>query len=304
MYFVIDIGSNTIRAVVFSVEKDDIRPVLNKKYSAGLAGYIDKDDRLNEEGIALCLDILREISMIIAAFSFDGVFPFATASLRNITNSEEVVSRIKKETGLSVTILSGEEEAYFDYYGAVQGVEDASGILVDIGGGSTEIVVYNHKEPLVTKSLPIGSLNQYNQFVHGLLPTQAEIKSIQKETEKYLSQLSVHRRAISSEVLCGVGGTARAAQKLYNRIYHLDKEHCFYERCFLKKVLGMKWEEKKLMETILRNAPERIHTMLPGMAILYTVAQHFDRKKIMTSSHGVREGYLRYQLEKAGILNA
>ena len=66
----------------------------------------------------------------------------------------------------------------------------------------------------------------------------------------------------------------------------------------------MKWEEKKLMRYILKTAPERIHTLLPGMAILYTVAQHFGTKKIVTSSHGVREGYLRYQLEKEGVLDA
>lgn len=304
MYLVIDIGSNTIRAVVFCVEKGEILPVLNKKYSAGLAGYIDKDGMLSGEGVDLCLDILNEIRITIDAFSFDGVFPFATASLRNVANSEEVLRAVREETGLEVTVLSGEEEAYFDYYGAVRGSGQRGGILTDIGGGSTEIVVYSHREPQLTESLHIGSLNLYNQFVQGLIPTPDEIKRIQEETRKHLSRLSVQSTLSSPEVLCGVGGTARAALKLYNTIYHIDKKNNVYERCFLKKVLAMKWEEKKLMRYILKTAPERIHTLLPGMAILYTVAQHFGTKKIVTSSHGVREGYLRYQLEKEGVLDA
>ena len=97
MYLVIDIGSNTIRAVVFCVEKGEILPVLNKKYSAGLAGYIDKDGMLSGEGVDLCLDILNEIRITIDAFSFDGVFPFATASLRNVANSEEVLRAVREE---------------------------------------------------------------------------------------------------------------------------------------------------------------------------------------------------------------
>ena len=67
MYLVIDIGSNTIRAVVFHLEGKTLIPVLNKKYSAGLAGYVQADGALSRAGIELCLDVLSEICTLIEA---------------------------------------------------------------------------------------------------------------------------------------------------------------------------------------------------------------------------------------------
>ena len=304
MYLVIDIGSNTIRAVVFRAEAGRLIPVLNKKYSAGLANYISKDGQMSQEGIDICIDALSEIKILINAFSFDGVYPFATASLRNITNTDEVLDIIKKECGMDVKVLSGKQEAFFDYYGSVQECAANHGILADIGGGSTEIVLYSQGEPLLTESLHIGSLNMYTRFVSGIVPSKAEIKEMQEEIKKYFDTLSINQDMKEADEIRGVGGTARAALKLYNSIYHIDKSNTVYEKCFLKKVLAARWEEKEMTRYILKTAPERIHTLIPGLVILYTAAEYFNVKKIVTGSHGVREGYLYYTLKKEGLLHA
>ena len=291
MYFVIDIGSNTIRAVVFRLDGNKLIPVLNKKYSAGLAGYVDEDDLMSEEGILLCLDILGEIKIIIDAFDFDGVYPFATASLRNVKNSREIVERIEKETGLTVKVLTGNEEAYFDYYGTVQSIPSEKGILADIGGGSTEIVLYHDSEALVGESLNFGSLTMYNRFVDGLIPTKKEIKAIQEEATSQLEKLHFRPLSPSMRTLCGVGGTARAALKLYNLVTHQEKGNDVYPVEFLSDLLSRQWEEEKMTKLILKTSPDRIHTLIPGMAILSAIGEFFHAEKVITSSHGVREGY-------------
>ncbi|MFQ9893677.1 MAG: hypothetical protein ACLRWH_11060 [Emergencia sp.] len=305
MYLVIDIGSNTIRVVVFRLKEGMLIPVLNKKYSAGLAGYITKSGAMGREGIERCVDILAEIREIIDAFSFDGIYPFATASLRNITNSQKVLEEIEARTGLSVRLLTGKEEAYYDYYGAVQDLGNDQGILIDIGGGSTEVVVYRNGKPLSAESLHIGSLNLFNRYVSGLLPDAKEIKNIQQEVKGQLGMLDLDGLLDKEErpLICGVGGTARAALNLYNAVFHLEKGNRIYERSFLKQVLTSEWEDSNLTRLILKTAPERIHTLLPGIAVLYTAAKFFHGKRIITSSHGVREGYLYEQLEKAGVLH-
>lgn len=304
MYLVIDIGSNTIRAVVFRVESGKLIPVLNKKYSAGLANYIGRDGKMSQEGIYLCLDVLSEIRMIVDVFAFDGVYPFATASLRNITNTDEVLELIKKKCGLNVKVLSGKQEAFFDYYGSIQECRSKGGILADIGGGSTEMVLYSEGEALMTESIHIGSLNMYNRFVSGIVPTKDEIKAIQKEAVKHFETLTIDQRYDGMEEIRAVGGTARAALKLYHSIYRLDKGNDVYERSFLKKILSIRWEEKENINLILRNSPERVHTLIPGMTILYTAALYYDIKKIITGTNGVREGYLCYILKKEGLLDA
>ena len=95
MYLVIDIGSNTIRAVVFHLEGEKLTPVLNKKYSAGLAGYVQPDGTLSREGIDLCIDILSEIRILIDTFNFNGEFSGAQGKILHfmLAQSEDVFQR-------------------------------------------------------------------------------------------------------------------------------------------------------------------------------------------------------------------
>lgn len=120
MYGVIDIGSNTIRLMVYRVEDGAIHPVLNKKYATGLVGYINSKGRMSKEGIRKAVEILSELRAVTQQIRLREIFPFATASLRNITNTEEVLQAIQEASGFSVRVLSGQEEATFDYYGAIQ----------------------------------------------------------------------------------------------------------------------------------------------------------------------------------------
>ena len=135
MYAVIDIGSNTIRLVLYKIENNQIKSLLNKKSPAGLAGYINKDHCLKKSGIRKAVAVLSEFKEILDHMTIQEVFPFATASLRNINNAPEVLEAIRENCGFEVRILSGEEEAIFDYYGALQAMEMDKGLLTDIGGG-------------------------------------------------------------------------------------------------------------------------------------------------------------------------
>lgn len=306
MYLVIDIGSNTIRAVVFHLEGEKLTPVLNKKYSAGLAGYVQPDGTLSREGLDLCIDILSEIRILIDTFNFNGIYPFATASLRNISNSSQVLEEIQERCGLQIQVLTGKEEAFFDYYGASCQLTNIDGVLVDIGGGSTEILIYKNGKPQAAESINIGSLNLYNNYVKELLPTREEIKEISLDVKKQVSALGFEeydKKRDKRPVICAVGGSARAALKLYNSLYQKEKNNASYKRYFLKSLLTSRYEKEQLTQLILKTAPERIHTLLPGVVVLYTVSKYFGGKDIVTSSCGVREGYLYYQLQKAGVLN-
>ena len=306
MYLVIDIGSNTIRAVVFHISGGRPLPVMNRKYSAGLAGYVNEDGSMSRQGIELCADSLSEIRIAADSFSFDGIFPFATASLRNITNSKEVIEEINQRCGFQIQLLTGKEEAFFDYYGASQTMESGEGILIDIGGGSTEIVSYKDGLARASESVPIGSLNLYNEHVEKIIPTREELHEICLTAKRQLQTLPFAQFKDSKEerpVICAVGGTARAALKLYNVLYEKERSNDVYKRCFLKDLLDFKWEKKQISQLILKVAPERIHTLLPGAAVLYTAAKYFGGKEIITCPYGVREGYIQYQLEKAGVLN-
>ena len=96
----------------------------------------------------------------------------STASLRNISNSQAAVSEIEDRTGLAINLLSGAQEAEYDFVGAARTIDLKSGLLVDIGGGSTELVMYNNMQIQNSISLPIGSLSMYTKFVKHLFPNK------------------------------------------------------------------------------------------------------------------------------------
>lgn len=143
IYGIIDLGSNTIRLSFYKYENGEIILLLNKKTMAGIAGYV-KDGRLSKEGIKIACDVLKQYKEIINNFGLEKVFAFATASLRNISNTDEAVTEIKEITGFTVDIVLGEVEAIYDFIGASKALDIKEGIVFDIGGGSTEILMYKN----------------------------------------------------------------------------------------------------------------------------------------------------------------
>lgn len=113
---------------------------------------------MSQEGIHRLCGVLIECRMLLSQFEMERSFVFATASLRNIQNTREAVDQIFLMTGFSVDVISGQAEAYLDYYGVMVEAPLENGLLFDIGGGSTELVTMAHDGPGVIESLPIGSL--------------------------------------------------------------------------------------------------------------------------------------------------
>lgn len=304
MYCVIDIGSNTIRLVICRVENGVIRPILSNKHTAGLAGYVDKKNFMSPEGVQKLISVLREFQGVLDILPDCPVYPFATASLRNIVNTEQVLETVRRETGFTIQVLSGYEEAMLDYRGAIRHVGEDAGLLVDIGGGSTELVFFKDASVLAAHSIPLGSLNLYSRFVSsGILPNKKELRAMQEEVRRVLEDSMPPAREYVAQPLCGVGGTARGTLALFQSMRKDGGDEPIYETRFLDKVLDLAEENpQKLLRRILKIAPDRVHTLVPGVVILNSVAKLYGSHTAVTSPYGVREGYLSYMLEKEGIL--
>jgi len=288
---IIDLGSNTIRLSIYQCENMAARLLLNKKITAGLSGYVEGGE-LSLKGINKACSVLSDFENILSNFNIQNAHVFATASLRNIGNTEEAVSIIRDKTGFSVDVLSGEEEARLDYVGAAHAVSLEKGLLVDIGGGSTELVTFQNEEILKAVSMPVGCLNLFLKHVPFLLPTSGSIKEMKRNILAELKKADFFEEKKQS-VICGVGGTIRAAGKLYNDIYELSGENMVMESDKLGKMLALyKNNGKDILHRILQIAPERIHTILPGMMILNAIAKSSKSREIVISGCGVREGYL------------
>ncbi len=289
---IIDLGSNTIRLCIYEYQDSQLRTLLEKKKMAGLANYI-KNEKLSSSGVERACEILKDFSSILKNFQVAeaDTHIFATASLRNIVNTKEVIAAIKENTGYEVELLSGEEEATLDFIGATRSFSGEHGILVDIGGGSTELVPFTGREIQVATSMPIGSLNLYVKYVKKIIPKEEERKTIRQVVMENLEALEIDKQAYP--VICGVGGTIRAAAKLSNHMFGLPKNNTVLEAFHIKKILeALHNSHKTTLTPVLQNIPDRVHTIIPGLIIVDTIMDYFYCENINVSKFGIREGYL------------
>ena len=292
-YALIDMGSNTIHMCVYEVIGTRSTKLFQKKIAAGIASYVE-DGNLSENGIKAAVDALRAFNQILNVLEIIDVDVFATASLRNIDNQEEVLRKITLATGRRVEIVSGSQVGIFGYYGLVQEIHPEKGYLVDIGGGSTEITAFSQKGPMNSVSYPIGCLNIYKQNVNGhVIPTQKERTAISASISHAFEDVSYSERLGKRPTLYAVGGSARAVKRLCNYYFGNDEDNTKLKRKQvreLRKYLEKKGQDR--IDLLIRYCPDRFHTIIPGMMILEALSERMCADSIEVASSGVREGYL------------
>lgn len=290
-YAVVDMGSNSMRLSVYDAhENGEFELIFSEKKMAGLANYIEFGS-LSRKGIEVACEILQSFQWILRHFSINDMHVFATASLRNIKNTNEAVEDIFARTDIRVDVLSGEEEAELGYYGALTNCSEEIGAMFDIGGGSTEVTSIKDKEIQLAESVGIGSLNLFNKFVSKLWPDKAEMKQIREYTASALDTINLPQE--KSACVGGIGGTARAALKISNFYFDRPEANRFIYLDELKEISGVLTARKgSARKLILKNCPDRVHTILPGIIIMTTLCRRICSEKIFVSKYGVREGYL------------
>lgn len=287
---IIDIGSNSIRLTLYETEDQSFKILFREKIMAGLAGYVE-DGKLSAEGIECACKGLLTFQNILKTLKIEHICVFATASLRNISNTQQALSVIRAATGYSVEVISGEKEALLGYAGAMKELHCASGAFLDIGGASTEIVTFDEGIPMDLASFPIGSLSLYRRCVKKILPGKGSLRRLH---EVIADTIDVRENIRAPRpLLIGVGGTARAALRLVQYYYKSSEECRSMTGEQLDNLCAFLCSGKKdASDLLLRLEAERIHTLIPGVLILQHVFHLFRAEQLVISKYGVREGYL------------
>ena len=259
-YALIDMGSNSIRLTVYDVTQTNFKILFKEKIMAGLAGYVE-NGYLTQDGIDCACQSLREFQNTLKLLQIEHLAVFATASLRNITNTSHAVEQIRCATGIAVEILTGEAEAEYGFQGATCDIKIAGGLFADVGGASSELALFTGQQVEKAGSVPVGSLKLYRDCVKKILPGRASLRLCRKRFG-----LSEDCRTFTREQLDA-----------------LAKELCR--------------GDKAAADLILRYEPERIHTLVPGVMVLQYLADRYGVKDITVSHYGVREGYLRRKIQ-------
>lgn len=299
-YFgIIDLGSNSIRLVIYEVKDDtrppftkkDFRSIINEKKIAGLSAYV-QDGVFSRAGIDKAVDVLSEHLRRARNFDCRQTRVFATAVLRNCANSEEATSSISKQIGLPIEILSAYDEAHLGFVGATCDRNIERGTLIDIGGGSTELTAVEDGVDSCGVSLGQGSVSSYAQFVNMILPTRDEMIAIEDAFRSRLRELGDLAPYRATRIY-GVGGSTRAAGKMYGTAFGTGKRADVLELHQLDALLALLARDPHTFAHLaVKAAPDRLHTLAPGCLIAITLMRELGASSLEICKYGVREGYL------------
>lgn len=234
---VIDIGSNSIRLTLYAVEGRNFNILFREKIMAGLAGYVERG-ALSGEGVARAKSALLEFKRTLELLDIHRVAVIATASLRNVTNTDQAVRELQQATGFPVTVLSGQQEARLGYAGAMEELHLKSGVFVDVGGASTEVVAFQAARWWTRASFAVGSLSLYRTCVKKILPGPGSLERIRHTLRREMDEKGLDPKEKRSP-LVGVGGTARAVLKLARQRFDLDGDCRTVTRAQLEELVNL-----------------------------------------------------------------
>ncbi|MDY5510062.1 Ppx/GppA phosphatase family protein [Dysosmobacter sp.] len=295
-YALIDMGSNSIRLTVYDVDQTAFKILFREKIMAGLAGYVEHG-RLSGDGIECACQSLREFRQTLDLLQIGNLAVFATASLRNISNTAQAVEQIFRATGIPVEVLSGEAEAEYGFQGATCDIRIADGLFADVGGASAELVLFGGGQVRKAASVPVGSLKLYRECVKKILPGKESRRRIEAAVRTAFEGDDLRDFPRRAHLVC-VGGTARASLRLCRRLFGLPEDSRTFTRSQLEALdRQLRGTGKDTADLILRCEPERIHTLVPGVMVLRFLAERYGVEDITVSHYGVREGYLRRKIQ-------
>lgn len=298
-YGVIDLGSNSIRLVVYEIKDDrkrsytnkDFKSLINDKVMAGLSAFAI-DDVFTETGIHRAIGVLKGHLKRAQYFNCKRIDVFATAVLRNVANSSAAIAAIEEGIKMPITLLSAHDEAHLGFVGATCDRMIECGTLVDIGGGSTELTRVARGHDHDNTSIGQGSLSSYTAFVHTILPTPTEMETIADTFRERLMQLP-QPQAYRATVFYGIGGSVRATAKMHAQIHGryvrpkvmtIDEIRTIIDHCRIDPPI--------FAHDVLKASADRIHTLVPGCLILKTLLEELGGERVEICKYGVREGYL------------
>ncbi|MCW2788231.1 MAG: exopolyphosphatase, partial [Aeromicrobium sp.] len=201
----IDCGTNSIRLLISDIDADDKTDLLREMRIVRLGAGVDETGHLSRAAIDRTLSATREYAELIAMFGVTDVRFCATSAMRDADNGADLEDAVEEILGVRPVVLAGLDEARASFLGATRGLDQDRTLVLDIGGGSTEIVVGTGEEIEWSVSLDIGSVRLTERFLAGDPAPVNEVTACMDHLDKVLTPVVSQIRPVSAIV--GVAGT-------------------------------------------------------------------------------------------------
>jgi exopolyphosphatase / guanosine-5'-triphosphate,3'-diphosphate pyrophosphatase len=291
---VVDIGSNSVRLVVYDGLRRSPTPVFNEKILCGLGKGIAITGKLDATAMVRATAALKRFRALAKQIGCHEVYAVATAAAREASNGPEFIEQAEKSLGAGIDILTGKEEARYAALGVIAGIPEADGVVGDLGGGSLELIDVKDSKLFDGVTLPLGPLRLIDM-------SGDNMGRARKLVDEYLNDAKV-LDALKGRSFYAVGGTWRNLARLHlaHAGYPLHVLHQYVmtraqARSIAELVSGMSSAAMKDVKDISKS---RSNTMPFGSMVLERLIEIGKPKDIVCSVYGVREGYLYAKLPR------
>lgn len=285
---VVDLGSNSVRLVVFEGRGRNPQAIFNEKAVLGLGRGLQQTGRLNEESVEAALTVLARYHVVARAMAADPIEVLATAAVRDAANGPAFVAALEaRMPGVPIRILAGEEEASLSATGMLMGFPAADGVLGDLGGGSLEVVRLDAGRIARCASLPLGAIRLSDRAGGDVTRARAVAEE----------ELARHRwlREGEGRDLYLVGGAFRALARMHiaQTNYPLAIVHHYVlRREEARDLAGVVMAASRRVLERMPGAPQKRLADLPFAAVvLRRLLRATGAARVVFSANGLREGW-------------
>ena len=302
----IDIGTNTILCLIAELQSDGSFAVLDDLAEITRLGQgVERSGFIGREGEERSRKTLRRYLGRCQNLKVQEVRAVGTSALRDAQNSAEVRSRFKAEFGIDVRVISGEEEAAYSFLAVEKGLPLAGRelLVIDVGGGSTELIRGNQTGISQAVSIDIGSVRLTEKFLHSDPVQNEEYEKLMVGIEKALGSLPQPWLKDSSRLtLVGIAGTfttLAAVEKKLLRYTHGEVHGSPLALCEVQRQIAL-FKSKTIAErkAIPGLEPDRADVILAGACMIEKIMKLFHSENVIVSDHGVRYGLLHECLKQ------
>lgn len=295
----IDIGTNTILLLIAEVEAGKIHPLVEIETVIRLGEGLQKNGVLLKKAMDRAIQTLSRYLEKSQEMGVQRIFAAGTSALREAKNSQDFLESARQKLGLSIEVISGEEEARLSFLAVAKDLQKKAQpvLVVDIGGGSTEFILGKGDRIDRWVSLPIGSVRLTEEFLHSDPVNEEEWRRLETRIREVLFNVPQPHGQV---LIVAVGGTATTLASVEQELedFVAEKIHHFLLRRETLENQLLLYRSRTIDErkNIPGLSPSRADVILAGGAVLYLAMEKLQCPAVLISCHGVRYGLLYKEL--------